>query len=125
MKKEIFNLLEQKNYVEIKKNLESLNSADVAEILEEFDTNIQLLIFRLLQKDQAVEVFSHLSPVTQENIITSATDKEIKILVEELFFDDMIDLLEEMPAHIVKRILANVKENERSLVNHFLNYPIN
>ncbi len=125
MKKEILNLLEQKNYVEIKKNLESLNSADVAEILEEFDTNIQLLIFRLLQKDQAVEVFSHLSPVTQENIITSATDKEIKILVEELFFDDMIDLLEEMPAHIVKRILANVKENERSLVNHFLNYPIN
>lgn len=125
MKKEILALLEQKNYVEIKRILESLNSVDVAEILEEFEINVLLLIFRLLQKDQAVEVFAHFNVATQEQIINSATDKEINTLVEELFFDDMIDLLEEMPAHIVKRILSNVKESERVLVNQFLKYPVN
>jgi magnesium transporter len=125
MKNQILELLEKKDYFTIKKILVDLNEADIAEILEEIDENKLLLTFRLLQKDKAVDVFSHVSISLQEKIITSASDKEIKYFVEELFFDDMIDLLEEMPANIVKRILANVKENERALVNHFLNYPDN
>lgn len=125
MKEKILTLLQEKNYLKIKKLFETLNIVHIAEILEEIDTTYLLLLFRLLHKDQAVEVFSHLTPSLQEKIILSATDKEIKTLVDELYFDDMIDLLEEMPAHIVKKIIANVKESERSLVNQFLKYPDN
>ncbi|HHU55273.1 MAG TPA: magnesium transporter, partial [Acholeplasmataceae bacterium] len=124
-KTQVLDLLENKAYVTLRKLLDDLNEADIAEILEELDENKLLITFRLLQKDKAVNVFSHVSAHTQEKIVNSATDKELKFILEELFFDDMIDLLEEMPANIVKRILLNVKENDRALVNQFLNYPDN
>ena len=123
MKNQILELLKNKDYISIKRIFDDINEVDIAETLEELDKNKLLIVFRLLQKDKAVEVFTYLTTVKQEEIVVSATDKEIKHLVNELYFDDMIDLLEEIPANIVKRILSNVKEEERELVNQFLNYP--
>lgn len=125
MKNQVLKLLKEKDYLAIKKILAELHDADIAELLEELKESHLIIVFRLLQKDTAVEVFSHLSSITQEKIINTITDKEISYLVNELYFDDMIDLLEEMPALIVKRILKNVREEERSLVNQFLKYPEN
>ena len=124
MKNQIIKLLKEKDYLAIKKILAELHDADIAELLEELKEGHLIIVFRLLQKD-TVEVFSHLSSITQEKIINTITDKEMSYLVNELYFDDMIDLLEEMPALIVKRILKNVREEERSLVNQFLKYPEN
>lgn len=116
-------LIQQKRYVTLKKELEELNQVDIAELLEELDVHTALLIFRMLSKDLAVEVFAHFSVEHQRNIIAKVTDKELKDIVEELFFDDMIDIIEEMPANIVKKILKHAKEEERSLINQFLKYP--
>ncbi len=93
--------------------------------MEELDKSSYLILFRILPKDMAAEVFSYLSYEQQRYIIDSITDKEIKNIVDELFFDDMIDIIEEMPANVVKKILKNTKEEERLLINQFLNYPEN
>lgn len=116
-------LIEEKKYVTIKKELEQMNEVDVAELLENLDIHIALLIFRMLPKDLAVEVFAHFSVEKQRDFISVVTDKELKDIVEELFFDDMVDIIEEMPANIVKKILLNAKEEERNLINQFLKYP--
>lgn len=125
MKEQIILLLENKEYKRVQGLLNGLNPANIAEILEDLDSNALLVAFRLLTKDNAVEVFSFLTNATQEKIISVITEKEVKSLVDELYFDDMIDLLEEMPANIVKKILSNVQSQERSLVNQFLKYPEN
>jgi len=125
MKEQLLELLENKEYIKLRDLLIEMNHVNIAEILEELDTNNQLVIFRILPKDTAVLVFSYLSTDTQEAIIHAITDKEVKTLIDELYFDDMIDLLEEMPANIVKKIIRNVSEEERSLVNQFLKYPEN
>ena len=116
-------LIEAKKYVVLKKELETLNEADVAELLEPLDIHTSLLIFRMLPKDLAVDVFAHFSLEQQRNFIGMVTDKELKDIIDELFFDDMIDIIEEMPANIVKKILLHAKEEERSLINQFLRYP--
>ncbi|MBU5437035.1 magnesium transporter [Tissierella sp. MSJ-40] len=123
--RKILDLIEQKKYIELKKELAQMNEVDVAEILDPLDIHTTLVIFRMLPKDLAVEVFAHFSPEQQRDIINTITDKELKYIVEELFFDDMIDLIEEMPANLVKKILVNAKEEERKLINQFLKYPPN
>lgn len=125
MKQEIIQLLEAKDYKSIRDYINALNSANIAEILEELDETNLLLVFRLLTKDHAVETFAYLSNETQQLLISKITDTEIKHLVDELFFDDVIDLLEEMPANIVKKILSHVDEKQRPLINQFLMYPEN
>lgn len=121
--RKILELIEEKKYLEIKKTLSEMNEVDVAEILDPLDAHMTLLIFRMLPKDLAVEVFAHFSKEQQLSIINDITDKELKYIMEELFFDDMIDLIEEMPANIVNNILKNTKEEERKLINQFLRYP--
>ena len=116
-------LIKEKKYVTLKRELEEMNEVDVAELLENLDIHIALLIFRMLPKDLAVEVFAHFSVEKQRDFISVVTDKELKDIVEELFFDDMVDIIEEMPANIVKKILLNAKEEERNLINQFLKYP--
>jgi len=120
---EILQLIEDKKYFRIKKILEDLNEVDIAEILDELDLHNTLLIFRMLPKDLAVEVFAHFEPENQREIIEAITDKEVKNIVEELFFDDMIDLIEEMPANIVSKVLKHSTAEERKLINQFLKYP--
>src|SRR5690554_3842879 len=117
-------LIQEKKYVTLKKELEEMNEVDVAEILEDLDIHTALLIFRMLSKDLAVDVFAHFSVEQQRDIIGLVTDKELKHIVEELFFDDMVDIIEEMPANVVKKILLHAKEEERNLINEFLRYPI-
>ena len=119
----IMQLIEDKKYVELKKILSEMNEVDIAEVLDPIDPAITMLIFRMLPKDLAVEVFAHFSVDQQREIVEGATEKELKYIMNELFFDDMIDLIEEMPANIVNKILINSKEDERKLINQFLKYP--
>ncbi|HEY8363562.1 MAG TPA: magnesium transporter [Tissierellaceae bacterium] len=121
----LLELIEQKKYIEIKKELSEMNAVDVAELLDPLDIPTTLLLFRMLPKDLAVEVFSYFSTDQQKEIINLITDKELEYIINELFFDDMIDLIEEMPANIVKKILKSSKEEERQLINQFLKYPPN
>lgn len=117
-------LVHEKKYLEIKKALGDMNEVDVAELLDPLDQPTTLLLFRMLPKDLAVEVFSHFSTDQQLGIVSSVTDKELAHIIEELYFDDMIDLIEEVPANIVNKILIHAREDERRLVNQFLNYPV-
>ncbi|MDX9916680.1 MAG: magnesium transporter [Gudongella sp.] len=119
----ILELIEQKKYLQIKQILEEMNEVDIAEILDDLDLHTALLIFRMLPKDLAVEVFAHFSVEQQRDLINAMTDKELNFIIDELFFDDMIDLLEEMPANIVNKILINSTSEERKLINQFLKYP--
>ncbi|MGI5889726.1 MAG: magnesium transporter [Sedimentibacter sp.] len=119
----ILELIEQKKYIDLKKELSEMNEVDISEIIEELDHATSLLVFRILPKDIAVEVFAHFSAEKQAEIINSVSDKELKFILDELFFDDMIDLIEEMPANIVNKILSNSSHEERVLINQFLKYP--
>ena len=119
----IIELIEQKKYIQLKKILSEMNEVDIAEILDPLEPNTTLLLFRMLPKDIAVEVFAHFSTDQQRDIINAVTDKELNYILDELFFDDMIDLIEEMPANVVSKILNNSTQEERRLINQFLKYP--
>jgi magnesium transporter len=121
--KKIITQIEEKKYQEVRKELSDMNEVDVAELLESLDIQTTLLIFRLLPKDLASEVFSHFSKDQQLSIVNVITDKELMHIMDELFFDDMVDLIEEMPANIVNKILQNSSEDQRKLINQFLKYP--
>lgn len=121
--REFLELIEEKKYAKIKKELSDMNEVDIAELLDPLDTHTTLLIFRMLPKDLAVEVFSHFSKDQQLRFVSLITDIELQDIIDELFFDDRIDLIEEMPANIVNKILMVTKEDERKLINQFLNYP--
>lgn len=121
--KNILELIEQKKYVQLKQELSEMNEVDISEILDPLDLQTTLLVFRMLPKDIAAEVFSYISPEQQADIINAVTDKELKFILDELFFDDMIDLIEEMPANVVNKILVNSSQEERALINQFLKYP--
>lgn len=120
---EILSLIQQKRYVELKRELTDMKPVDIAEIMDPIDPNITLLIFRMLPKDIAVEVFAHFSNIQQREIINAITDKELNYILDELFFDDMIDMIEEMPANVVNKILQHSTNEQRKLINQFLKYP--
>lgn len=117
-------LLEERRYTELKALLEDMQEADVAEFMEELSNpRSSLIVFRLLHKEFASDVFSFLSTDKQAELCTLVNDEELHSLMDELFFDDRIDLIEEVPANVVKKILKNSTETERKLINQFLNYP--
>ncbi len=119
----IFELIEAKKYFELRGFLAGQLSADIAEVLEETEAKMTRLLFRMLSKEHAADVFAFLSPEVQSNIYNMVDEKEIQEILDELQFDDMIDFLEEMPANIVKKILSKTPEHERKLINQFLHYP--
>lgn len=119
----ILDLIQQGKYSEVRKELVSMNVVDIAQLFEELDRQKLLVIFRILPKEIASGVFSYIPYELQGYIIESITDKEIKSIIDELFFDDTIDFLEEMPSNIVKKVLKNTDENTRKLINQFLSYP--
>ena len=125
----ILELLEEKKYFRARDELLKFNEADIAEMLEDItdETEIEMtvILFRLLPKDVSVEVFSYLPSDKQVEIVNGITDKEISFIVQELDFDDKIDILEELPANIVDKVLEQTPKNERKLINTFLNYPEN
>jgi magnesium transporter len=118
-------LIEQKSTAKIRSKIVTLQVADIAEFINELNLKDALLVFRLLPKNLAAEVFSFVEVERQSEISLLVNEDELKDLIEKLNFDDKIDLLEEMPAYVVKKILKNTSENERKLINLFLNYPEN
>jgi len=101
-----------------------MNVVDIARFFEELETREQiLLVFRLLSKDQSADVFSYLDTEHQQTIIESISDKELNGIVSDLFIDDAVDILEELPANVVKRVLRNTDEQTRKVINEFLKYP--
>ena len=119
----VLELLEQKKFNELKKYLERINGADFPSIFEAVDEKDMIIIFRLLNKEEAAEVFAELDVDMQEKLINSFTDKELKYVVDNLFMDDTVDMIEEMPSNVVKRILRNVNDKDRKIINEILNYP--
>lgn len=121
-REEIRNLLQEKQLKQITKILPELTAVDIADLLGPMDDATSLLVFRLLPKDLAVEVFPKLSGQKQADMFGALEDKEAKDIIEELYFDDIIDLLEEVPANITDKIIQYTDDEERGLVNQFLNY---
>ena len=116
-------LLEQKRYRDIRGMLADTDPADIALILEELDEHERAVVFRLLSKDQAAETFVELDSDTQGALIRSFSDSELKELVDEMYLDDTVDLIEEMPANVVSRILNQTDPETRHAINEVLKYP--
>ncbi|MBQ3159282.1 MAG: magnesium transporter [Clostridia bacterium] len=116
-------LLENKRYSSIKDILITLNAADIAAIFAELEPDILPLLFRLLPKELAADTFVEMDPDQQQLLITRFSDTELKEVIDELYIDDAVDLVEEMPANVVKRILYQADPETRKLINELLKYP--
>ena len=121
----LLDLAKEKKYRLLKEELVELNEVDIASFIEELDSERTVIVFRMLPKALATEVFAELPVDKQSHIINSITDKELSEIVEELYVDDAVDLVEELPATVVRRVLQNTKPETRKLINQFLNYPEN
>lgn len=121
----IKNLVKEGMFSKVKDEIVKMNVVDIASLLEELEEEKMLIIFRLLPKDIAAEVFSYMSNEQQQYIIEVITDKEIQTITDRLFLDDTVDILEEMPSNVVKKILKNTTKQKRQLINLFLKYPEN
>ena len=119
---EIDTLLEAHNYYAIKELIKDMEPADLSVVFEEFPKKIATL-FRLLPKDLAAETFVEMETESQESLLTSLTDNEMKEVMEELYIDDTVDVIEEMPANVVKRMLKNSDPDTRKTINEILKYP--
>ncbi len=118
-------LLSEGKFGTLKTELSELNEADIAEFFSLLEPKQQLLVFRILPKDISAEVFAYLDTDDQMNIVNSITDRELSELVDELFLDDTVDFLEEVPANVVTRVLKTADKETRQLINRFLSYPEN
>ena len=121
---EVLSLIQEKQYSAVRTELSEWNEADIAQILEEIeDVQQQVKVFRILPKSIAADVFAYLPIEVDQSIITSITDKEATNIIDNLMADDAADLMEEMPAGVVKKLLANVSSEQRRDINHLLRYP--
>ena len=123
MKKIILELIQNKDYYSLLDVLEELYPADIAALMNELPDAERTLLFRVLKKDTAAKVFSELDSDLQESLVMSAADKELSDVLARLSSDDAADLIEEMPANVVRRILANTKKEQRETINELLKYP--
>lgn len=123
VKAEIEALHKKRKFSQIKMILGEMNPADIAQLLEEFDGEQRLLFFRLLSKEEAADTFVELDGDTQEALIHAFSDSELREVIDELYLDDTVDLIEEMPATVVKRILKNTDAETRASINTLLRYP--
>ena len=119
----IEDLIKNKRINELHELIEDINSADFPALFEEIDEESITIIYRLLPKEKAAEVFAELDSDVQEKLINVFTDKELKTVIDDLFMDDTVDLIEEMPSNVVKRILRNIKPSDRKIVNELLKFP--
>lgn len=118
-------LLIKKDYISLKNELTELYPVDLAEIFDELSQDERVILFRLLKKDQAAEVFSHLGAQQRRDLVSNINVNLLKSILDELYFDDKIDFLEEMPANFVKNVIAQSLPEERNLINQFLSFPEN
>ena len=119
---EVEKLLEEKKYNVLKEKLKMVNSADIPTILEDLDKENVVKLFRILPKEQAGEAFSYMEPYMKEKLIQDLTDTELKGIINEPFMDDTVDLIEEMPSNVVKKILKVVNAKDRKIINELLQY---
>ena len=122
---ELSGLLDAQRMKELQNRLEEMNEFDVAEFLTEVDTQRMPMVFRLLSKGKAAEVFANLEAPEQELIINSITDSELGAIIEDLYVDDAVDMMEELPANVVKRVMRTATRETRNLINQYLKYPEN
>jgi len=123
LEKKITGLLDEKKYKELKETISEINPYDLAALFKDFPEKNVILLFRLLPKDLAADTFVEMDPEQKKALIDSFSDVELKEVINELYIDDMVYLIEEMPANVVKRILKNSSENDRNIINQILNYP--
>jgi magnesium transporter len=119
----ITKMLSENKFSTLKDILGEMNTVDIAQAISEADSENQVKIFRLLPKNSSAEVFSYLDSDTQETVINSITNVEIHNLVEDMFIDDAVDFLEEVPANVVTRVLSQTSKETRDIINKFLSYP--
>lgn len=119
---EIMAMIAAKQYGALSEALYEMNEVDIAELIEQLPKNDALIAFRILKKDQAADVFAELDTDTQQNIISSVSNAEVGDLVDDLYIDDAVDMLCEMPAGVVKKVLKNASSDTRVTINRFLNY---
>lgn len=127
MNQEILELLAEKKYSAVKQLIGQMEEADLAKLFEELENEEDAdqfnRLFRLLPKETAAEVFSYMEPEIQEKIVRTLTDTELQHILDDLFMDDYVDLVEEMPANVVKRVMQNSTPENRKLINQYLKYP--
>ena len=119
----IEDLLKRKQYTALRDLLADLEPADIASLFEDLDEDSIPLLFRLLPKEPAAEVFVELDPDAQEMLIRGFSNTELKEVLDELYLDDAVDIVEEMPANVVKRILKHADPDTRKSINEILKYP--
>ena len=122
---ELMELLDKRDMKQLQRRMEEMNEFDVAEFLTQIEDNRMPMVFRLLSKETAADVFANFEAPEQERIINSITDSELAGIIEELYVDDAVDMMEEMPANVVKRIMRAATPGTRSLINQYLRYPEN
>ena len=122
---ELMELLEGRSMKKLSERLNEMPEFDVAEFLSSLEDNRMPMLFRLLSKERAAEVFANLEAPDQERIINSITDSELAGIVEELYVDDAVDMMEELPANVVKRVMRTATAETRNLINQYLHYPEN
>ncbi len=123
MIEEIITMIENKEFVKLRSTLIEMNAPDIALMLEEVPQESVLRLFRLLPKELAADTFVEMDPDTQEHLIESFSDNELRAVLDEIYLDDTVDIIEEMPANVVKRILRQSDSEMRSEINKILNYP--
>lgn len=123
MLEKVFELLSQGNFKELKVLLNESNESDVAECLDELSKEDLAIVFRLLKKDEAVDIFSYMSSDTQEKLIETLSDQEVATIVSKLYIDDAADLIDELPANLVSKVLQNASPTKRKAINEILKYP--
>lgn len=120
---QIRELYGRRRFSEIKKLLGEMNPADIAVLFDQFPSNQNIILFRLLSKEEAADTFVELDGDTQEALIHAFSDTELREVLDELYLDDTVDVIEEMPATVVKRILKNTDSETRNSINALLKYP--
>ena len=122
---ELTELLDNRDMKQLRKRMEELNEFDVAEFLSEIGDKRMPMVFRLLSKETAAEVFANFDTPEQEQIINSITDSELGNIIEELYVDDAVDMMEELPANVVRRVMRTATPETRNLINQYLRFPEN
>lgn len=125
MKSRLDHLLESQRHGELRGALMMLNEVDIAEYMQTLDKDKLLMVFRILPKDISSDVFAYMDNDQRQTLIESIGDTEVAKLVDDMFIDDAVDFLEELPAGVVKRVLQNTDVKRRNLINQFLRYPEN
>lgn len=122
-KEQILRLLDERRFKELKEELETMHPVDIVEVLEDIGERKMILLFRLLAKEEAAEVFTDMNSDMREYLINALTDSELEEVMDEMYVDDTVDVLEEMPANVVARLLRVTDEDTRRKINALLQYP--